>query len=211
MGIHDFWIFAFTGLMLNLTPGNDMLFVATRSTSNGPKAGVISALGIAAGCFVHILAAVVGLSAIISSSATAFNVIKYLGVGYLVYLGVRALISSKATLLTNDAREIACSYSKIFWQGVLTNVLNPKVAIFFLAFLPQFLNVNHGIAHWQILFLGSWFNLSGAVVNILVALLFGRVGRWLNARPGFVIRQQRITGLVLVGLGVKLAMAKAPD
>lgn len=207
MDIENFWVFALTGLMLNLTPGNDMIYVASRSTGQGVKAGVISALGIMGGCFVHILAAVIGLSAIISQSAIAFNVIKYLGALYLIYLGVRSLLTKKRTLSINTSLQ-PISYKKIFWQGVLTNVLNPKVALFFLAFLPQFLNANNGSTQWEILFLGTWFNISGAVVNILVAFLFGTMGNWLGKWPGFAVWQERVTGIMLVGLGIKVAMTK---
>lgn len=211
MDIQNFWVFAFTGLMLNLTPGNDMIYVASRSTGNGIKAGIVSALGITAGCFVHVFAAVIGLSAIISGSATAFNVIKYLGVAYLLYMGCRALFSSKKSLQLSAEKNNTLSYGKIFSQGVLTNVLNPKVAIFFLAFLPQFLKISDGAAHWEILFLGTWFNISGAIVNIVVAILFGKMGVWLSSWPAFIRWQERITGIVLIGLGIKLAITKAPE
>lgn len=207
MDIHNFYVFALMGLILNLTPGNDMIYVASRSTGQGIKAGIISALGIMGGCFMHIVAAVVGLSAIISQSAVAFNTIKYLGATYLVYLGFRALLNKKRALAITQMSETK-SYKKIFWQGVITNVLNPKVALFFLAFLPQFININSGDTHWQILFLGTWFNLSGAIVNILVAILFGKIGNWLSNSLRFMQWQERITGMVLIGLGIKVALTK---
>ena len=207
MGIENFWVFALMGLMLNLTPGNDIIYVASRSTGQGVKAGVVSALGIMGGCFVHILAAVIGVSAIISQSATAFNVIKYMGAVYLIYLGIKTLIRERKTLtLATNLQPI--SFRKIFWQGVLTNVLNPKVALFFLAFLPQFLHVGDESSHWKILFLGTWFNISGALVNVLVALLFGRMGNWLSKWPAFVVWQERVTGIMLVILGIKVAITK---
>lgn len=209
MDIQNFWMFALAGLLLNLTPGNDMIYVASRSTGQGTKAGVISALGIMGGCFVHIIAAVVGLSAVISKSATAFDIIKYLGAVYLIYLGLRSLLSKKRSIML-DLAFPSLSYQKIFWQGVITNVLNPKVALFFLAFLPQFININSNHTHWQILFLGTWFNISGAIVNIAVALLFGKMGNWLSKSPGFVQWQERITGMVLIGLGIKVGLSKTP-
>lgn len=206
MDVQDFWMFALAGLMLNLTPGNDMIYVATRSAGQGIKAGIISALGITAGCMVHILAAVVGVSAILAQSAIAFEVIKYLGAAYLVYLGIKALVSKSEGFTVSDSTE-RYSYKKIFWQGVITNVLNPKVALFFLAFLPQFIDVSAKAAHWQILFLGTWFNTSGLLVNVLVALLFGKIGGWLGNSPRFVRWQGRITGLMLIGLGIKVALS----
>ena len=144
----NFWVFALTGLLLNLTPGNDMIYVIARSSGQGIKAGVISALGIGAGCIVHILAAVIGLSAIIAQSAIAFDIIKYAGATYLIYLGLKSLFSKKKKFTINKLEEI--SYNKIFWQGAITNVLNPKVALFFLAFLPQFIDINSGNTSLQI-------------------------------------------------------------
>src|SRR5687768_15666096 len=140
MELHNFWLFALASLMLNITPGNDMLFVATRSTGQGIKAGIVSSLGIMAGCMVHILAAVVGLSAIIAQSAVAFSIIKYLGAAYLIYLGLRALLNRKPSAFAMNKVDKQ-PLPKIFWQGVLTNILNPKVALFFLAFLPQFIDM----------------------------------------------------------------------
>ncbi len=206
MDIQDFWMFALAGLMLNLTPGNDMIYVATRSTGQGVKAGIVSALGITAGCMVHIFAAVVGVSAILAQSAVAFEVIKYLGAAYLIFLGVKALLSKRSAITIKEEKE-RHPYKKIFWQGVITNVLNPKVALFFLAFLPQFIDVSAKAAHWQILLLGTWFNTSGLIVNMLVALLFGKIGGWLSKSPGFVQWQNRITGIMLIALGIKVALS----
>jgi threonine/homoserine/homoserine lactone efflux protein len=117
--------------------------VATRSTSQGVKAGIVSALGIAGGCIVHLLAAVIGLSAIIANSAIAFDIIKYVGAAYLIYLGIRSFLSKQNKFSINNAIEKK-PLSKLFWQGVFTNVLNPKVALFFLAFLPQFIHPEKG-------------------------------------------------------------------
>jgi len=207
MAIEHFWVFALAALLLNLTPGNDMLYVAARSTSQGIKAGIISSLGIMAGCMVHILAAVIGLSAIIAQSALAFNIIKYVGAAYLVYLGIRSIISRKKTFEVKNKMQQQ-SYTRIFWQGVITNVLNPKVALFFLAFLPQFINVESKHTALQILFLGTWFNVGGTLINILVAILFGKIGTWLSQSPRFIQWQERITGAMLIALGIKVALSK---
>ncbi|PWT71000.1 MAG: hypothetical protein C5B59_19115 [Bacteroidetes bacterium] len=198
-------LFAFASLMLNITPGNDMMYVASRSVSQGTRAGIISSLGIMVGCLVHILAAVAGLSLLIAKSATAFSWLKWAGALYLVYLGIQSFRKSQTSLVLSAAVR-ADSNSKIFWQGVVTNVLNPKVALFFLAFLPQF--VNNGAVHtqWIILLLGIWFNLSGTMVNILVSVLFGRMGNWLSKKSWFASLQQKITGALLIILGVKLAL-----
>ena len=206
MSIESFWVFALTALMLNLTPGNDMLYVIARSTSQGSKAGIVSSLGIMAGCMVHIIAAMAGLSAIIASSSLAFDIIKYMGAAYLIYLGLRSLFSKKQSLaIQTSLRKL--SYKKIFWQGVLTNVLNPKVALFFLAFLPQFIDISKENTAWQILFLGIWFDTGGTLVNIIVSLLFGKIGQLLSKRVAFVQWQQRITGTLLIALGIKVALS----
>jgi threonine/homoserine/homoserine lactone efflux protein len=206
ISLDNFLLFAFASLMLNITPGNDMLYVATRSASQGVKAGIVSSLGIAGGCIVHLLAAVIGLSAIIANSAVAFNIIKYIGAAYLVYLGIRSFLSKQNKFNLNDKIEKQ-SLSKLFWQGVFTNVLNPKVALFFLAFLPQFIHPEKGNAALQILLLGLWFNFSGTIVNIIVAMLFGKLGNWLADKQAFVKWQNKITGLLLVGLGIKVALS----
>ena len=206
ISVNDFFIFAFASLMLNITPGNDMIYVATRSTSQGVKAGVVSALGIAGGCIVHLLAAVIGLSAIIANSAIAFDIIKYVGAAYLIYLGIKSFLSKQNKFNISDKVEPK-SLSQLFWQGVVTNVLNPKVALFFLAFLPQFIHPERGNASMQILLLGLWFNFSGTVVNSVVAVLFGKLGNWLADKQTFIKWQNKITGLLLVGLGIKVALS----
>jgi threonine/homoserine/homoserine lactone efflux protein len=207
MNIEHFWVFAVAALMLNLTPGNDMLYVAARSASQGTKAGIVSSLGIMFGCMVHIIAAVIGLSAIIAGSAVAFNIVKYLGAAYLIYIGVRSILNKKKSLgLKKNIKRL--SYRTIFFQGFATNVLNPKVALFFLAFLPQFINIETGNTALQILFLGTWFDVGGTLVNILVAVLFGRISMWLSQSPRFVQWQERITGAMLIGLGIKVALTK---
>jgi threonine/homoserine/homoserine lactone efflux protein len=202
----NFWLFALTALLLNLTPGNDMLFVIARSSSQGSKAGIVSSLGIMGGCMVHMIAAAAGLSAIIAKSAVAFTVIKYIGAGYLIYLGVKALLDKEKNIQINNTI-VKTSYEKIFWQGVLTNVLNPKVALFFLAFLPQFINTKTGNTTAQILFLGVWFNIGGTFINIIVALLFGRIGKLLSRSGKFVQWQKRISGSILIALGIKVALS----
>ncbi len=206
MIIENFGLFAVTALLLNLTPGNDMLFVIARSSSQGSRAGIISSLGIMGGCMVHMIAAVAGLSAIIANSALAFSIIKYIGAAYLIYLGVQSFLEKKNQLQINTSAS-KISYQKIFWQGVITNVLNPKVALFFLAFLPQFINTKSENITAQILFLGVWFNIGGTIINIIVALLFGKIGVWLSKSSNFVQWQKRITGGILIALGIKVALS----
>jgi threonine/homoserine/homoserine lactone efflux protein len=207
MNINDFWIFAFASLMLNITPGNDMLYVASRSVGQGVRAGIVSAFGIMAGCLIHTLAAVAGLSAIIASSATAFEIIKYTGAIYLIYLGARSLLSKGKSSFHSIEKRNPVPEFRLFIQGMLTNVLNPKVALFFLAFLPQFIDGKNIHSQRQILFLGLWFDCSGTVVNILVAILFGKMGNRFSKSPSFLRIQQKITGCMLIVLGIKVASA----
>ncbi|MFI5156891.1 MAG: LysE family translocator [Chitinophagales bacterium] len=205
--MHNFLMFAFASLMLNITPGNDMLYVASRSTGQGIKAGIISSFGIMVGCMVHILAAVIGISAVIAKSATAFDIIKYVGAAYLVYLGLRSLLSRKKSSFQLTEQSRSLSYRAIFMQGVVTNVLNPKVALFFLAFLPQFIDLKMENPQWMILFFGLWFDFSGTIINILVAIAFGKMGNWLGKSPRFIKIQERLTGVLLIALGIKVALS----
>ncbi len=199
-------VFLTATLALNLTPGPDMLYVIARSVGQGQKAGVVSALGVGAGCLAHMFAAAFGLSALLMSSAVAYDVVKYAGAAYLVYLGARALLSESETQEQSELEP--ARLSSIFYQGVVTNVLNPKVALFFLAFLPQFAKAWNGSIAWQIIFLGFLFNVSGTLVNVIVALLGGRIGEAFKRRPAFARAQQRLTGGVFIALGLRLAFAK---
>lgn len=192
-------------LALNLAPGPDMLYVIARSVGQGQRAGVISALGIGAGCLAHTLAAAFGLSALLMSSAVAYDLVRYAGAIYLIYLGVRALLDKTRTEEQSEVKPD--SLASIFYQGVVTNVLNPKVALFFLAFLPQFANRGGPLA-WQIFVLGLLFNISGTSVNIMVALLGGRIGKAFERRPAIAQAQRRLTGVVFIALGLRLAFSK---
>ena len=202
----NLYLFMLATIMLNLTPGADMLYVATRSTSQGIKAGIVSALGIAAGCIVHITGAIIGLSALIAQSAIAFEIIKYIGAAYLIYLGIKSIVkkefSSKLKTYENK------SLWKIFSQGVITNVLNPKVALFFLAFIPQFIDPSAANFSLQVLFLGILFNISGTIVNIIVAFIFGYAGSRLTKFKLFGKIQEKISGVILIGLGLRIALLK---
>lgn len=207
LDLHQFLLFALASLVLNITPGNDMIFVATHATSHGTRAGMMASLGIALGCLVHIIAAVLGISAIIAQSAYLFDVIKYLGAAYLIYIGVKAILSKTPTFeLTSHKKRV--SDKAILKQGIFTNVLNPKVALFFLAFLPQFIDTQNESVGIQILLLGLWFNISGTVVNFGVAWAFGKAGNFLKQYPTFTYWQNKITGGVLILLGLKVAFLK---
>lgn len=198
-------LFFITSILLNLTPGNDMLYVASRSISQGIKAGIISAIGIFAGSFVHIFAAVLGLSLIISRSAYLFQLIKFAGAAYLIYLGIKALLSKQA-IETKKEKNERTDYRNLFKQGVLTNALNPKVAIFFLSFLPQFINASSPVFKLQLFTLGLWFALQGTLVLIIVACILGKTKDFFNKNPKVWMIQEKISGFILIGLGVKIAL-----
>lgn len=199
-------LFMTAALALNVTPGPDMLYVATRSAGEGRAAGIVSALGIGAGTLMHIAAVALGLSAMLRAVPVAHTGIRLVGAIYLVYLGVRALLDAARPIgVTPVAR---ASLWVIFRQGVITNVLNPKVALFFLAFLPQFVDSSRGDPAAQIVALGLLFDLSGTLVNLAVALLASGVVTRVrdNGRAGVWMR--RASGVVFVGLGLGLAFQR---
>lgn len=199
-------LFLLAGLGLLLIPGPSVLYVVTRSASQGRRAGFASVLGIESATCVHILAAAFGLSAILLTSALAFNVVKYLGAAYLIFLGLHTLLSKKH----QDVQvELPRSLSQLFGRGFLVNLLNPKTALFFYAFLPQFVDPSRGAVVGQILLLGVLFALMGTCTDGLYALLGSVVGRWLN-KSRLVQRWQRsITGCIYILLGVTTAVTGA--
>lgn len=202
----QFLLYLLAVLTVNLFPGPDMLYIISQSLRHGKTLGLAAALGIGAGCFVHTFGVSLGLSTLLFKSALAFAIVKYLGVCYLLYLGITSLFSKNSLLLDQKDKPNTASFRKSFAQGFLTNVLNPKVAIFFLAFLPQFVNPSaHYSVGLQMILLGFIFCLSGTIVNILVAFFFGAVKQWLYAHPRTLNLQQKITGFILIGLGLKLA------
>jgi len=205
--IDNFYLFLTVSLLINLSPGPDMIYTAARSLSQGIRAGILSALGIFAGCLFHITAAVFGLSKIIEQSVLLFSIIKYAGAAYLIYLGVRSFFKKKKAKKEIEALP-ALTGRKIFLQGMLTNILNPKVAVFFLSFLPQFINPHSDYLKEQIAFLGLWFDLQGAVTLMLVACAVGAFKNILQKNATFWNWQEKITGLILFGLGVKMFFSK---
>ena len=203
--MQNLYLFFIASLLLNLTPGNYMMYVASRSISQGIKAGIISAIGVFIGCFVHIMAAVFGLSIIIMKSAFLFELIKFIGAGYLIYLGIKALLT-KSNFNKNIITLPPTDKWKLLKQGIITNALNPKVALFFLSFLPQFIQVSSPIYKVQLFMLGLWFDLQGTFVLIIVARLIGKASNIIKNNQKFWNIQEKITGLILIGLGIKVAL-----
>lgn len=197
-----FFTFLFAAFMLNIAPGPDMLYVIGRSVGQGRKAGIVSSLGVFVGCWVHILAAAFGIAALLRSSPVAFNAVRYAGAAYLIYLGIR-MVAKKTDLASQQLQPE--SLASIFRQGAITNVLNPKVAIFFLAFLPQFIDARRGSVVLEILLLGLIFNVGGTLVNLAVAYAGGTLGELLRRNQRLARLQQWFTGFVFIGLGVRLA------
>ena len=181
-GTHDLVMFVIAGLLLNITPGADTLYIVGRSASQGARAGAVAALGIGAGCFVHVSAAALGLSALLSASALGFAIVKYVGAAYLFYLGVSMIF--RRSRPANPAKALAPeSLSRVFWGGFLTNALNPKVALFFLAFLPQFIDPASPSKGLGMLFLGVVFTFNGTLWNLFVAWSSATVSSRVKASP----------------------------
>lgn len=206
-GIHDLGLFVVSGLLLNLMPGPDSLLIMTRSATQGARAGCVAALGIGAGIFVHMFAAALGLSAILSTSATAFTVVKYVGAAYILYLAF-GLLRSKARDAVNTAPVAPLPFTKIFAQGFLTNVLNPKVALFFLAFVPQFINADAQYKAFAFIVLGVIFNVNGMLWCFALALFTARAKARLQVGARTSPWLNRVTGGLFVWLGIKLALSK---
>ena len=217
MATDQLLLFMAAGILLNLTPGPDVLYIVTHALRRGVRAGMVAALGITAGCFVHIFAAAAGVSALMAASSTAFAVLKWVGAAYLVYVGVRLLLS-KADFAIKLEADCAVStgaggqngLKTIFLRGFWTNVLNPKVALFFLAFVPQFIAPAVENKPLAFLLLGLLFNVNGLWVNLGWAV----AAAWLARRAGAVQRGMhwldRIAGVLFIGFGVKLALTESP-
>jgi len=198
-------IFIVAGLVLLLTPGPAVLYIVTRSIDQGRRAGLISMLGVHVGTLAHVAAAAAGLSALLAASATAFSVVKYLGATYLIYLGIRRLLDRAAGSAPGDPR--ARRLRRAFLDGVVVNILNPKTALFFLAFLPQFVDVSRGSVGAQILCLGLLFVLLGTLTDGLYAVSAGAAAQWLRGNPGFLANERWISGSMYIGLGVAAAVS----
>jgi len=206
LGITDFWLFVLSGVALNIIPGPDSLFIIGRSAGQGFKAGSVAALGIGTGTFVHILAAAFGLSAILATSAMAFTLIKMVGALYLLYLGVTMLFTQgQANKITNNT---LLPLRSIFYQGFFTNALNPKVALFFLAFVPQFISVEAPNKALAFIFLGLVFNVNGMLWCHFLAWTSSSVGGKLKHNVHLTTWLSRLTGGLFLYFGLKLAFSE---
>lgn len=210
-------MFIAAGWLLNLTPGPDVLYIVRHALKSGVRAGMVAALGIVSGCFVHVLAAALGVGALLATSATAFTLLKWAGAAYLVWMGVKLLLAKAGSSVVpaeTGAATVAVSVvdlGRVFRQGFLTNVLNPKVALFFLAFVPQFIAPGTPDPVAVFLLLGLIFNLNSLPINFGYAWLAG----WASRRVGTVQRamhwMDRAAGVMFIGFGLRLALADNPS
>jgi threonine/homoserine/homoserine lactone efflux protein len=199
-------LFAAASLALLVVPGPAVMYIVTRSATQGRRAGIVSMLGIEAGGLVHVAAAGLGLSALLASSATAFTALKYLGAAYLVYLGIRKLRERDED---PDRPSGGRSRPRLFWEGVLVQILNPKTAVFFLAYLPQFVDPTRGSVALQVVVLGLCFTALAVLSDGVYALAAGTAGGWLRARRNLSRRLVRLSGGVYIGLGAAAALSGA--
>ncbi len=218
-GIHDLPLFVLSGLLLNITPGPDMLYIIGRGSAHGPRAGMVAALGVGAGCMVHVAAASLGLSVLLAASATAFSVVKLAGAAYLVWVGIcllRTRANGGAEGGTGDVSAEAarpagngCAGTRaVFLQGFLTNALNPKVALFFLAFLPQFIDPAAPQKSWAFLLLGLIFTLNGTLWNLFVGWSAARIAGRMSRGGALSAWFNRGVGAIFLYLGCRLALAE---
>jgi threonine/homoserine/homoserine lactone efflux protein len=207
-------MFIAAGWLLNLTPGPDVLFIVSRALKGGVRTGLVAALGVVSGCFVHVIAAALGVGALLATSATAFTLLKWAGAAYLVWMGVKLLFTRGGSSVVPVVAEPAAAVtdlSRVYRQGFLTNVLNPKVALFFLAFVPQFIAPATEDKLTAFLLLGLLFNLNSLPINFGYAWLAG----WASRRVGAVQRtmhwMDRAAGAMFIGFGLKLALSDHPS
>lgn len=199
-------LFMSATLVLNITPGPSILYVMSQSFSQGRTGGLVSALGLGTGSFFHAVAATIGLSAIITYSPVVYAVVKYCGAMYLVYLGVRLLIQHESPRIATRSEGV--SLKQVYYQGVVTELLNPKIALFFLSFLPQFVDPSRGSVANQTMLLSCLFHVTGVPINMLVALLGSAIAAWFTRHPVFEQIRNGLAGTILVGLGLRLAFSE---
>jgi threonine/homoserine/homoserine lactone efflux protein len=210
IGIHDFCLFIVSGLLLNVAPGPDTAYIVARSVQLGWRGGIAAALGIGTGCLTHVFAAAIGLSALLMTSAALFTALKWLGAAYLWYLGFSMLLSrSKPASLASSGAHDLVSLSRVFWQGALTNMLNPKVALFFLAFLPQFVDADARHKPAAFVALGLIFIINGTIWCLGVAVFTAIAARRVRQSGRVVAFTNRGVGALFVYLGARIALAQA--
>lgn len=202
----DLTLFISAALVLLAIPGPAVFYIITQSVEQGRKAGLVSDLGIHTATLVHVLAAALGLSALLASSALAFSIVKYAGAAYLIWLGLKKILTRPAPA-TLDAPTKSRRYGRMFRDGFIVNLLNPKTALFFLAFLPQFVDVSRGHVASQVVFLGLVFVLLGLLSDACYAMAASAAGRWLRRSRAYLHFERYVGGAMLIGLGITAALA----
>jgi threonine/homoserine/homoserine lactone efflux protein len=205
LGIHELWLFALSGILLNITPGPDTVYIIGRSLQMGWRGGTAAALGITCGCLFHVTAASVGLSALLMASSTAFTLLKFVGAAYLLFTGLQMLWSRPA-IPGASAAGAPTPLRRVFWQGVLTNALNPKVALFFLAFLPQFVAADSREKPLAFLVLGLVFITTGTLWCLFLAAFASRAADRLRQSAGLIAWINRALGGLFIYLGIRVAL-----
>jgi threonine/homoserine/homoserine lactone efflux protein len=206
LGIHELWLFIFSGLLLNVTPGPDTAYIIGRSLQLGWRGGAAAAIGIGCGCLVHVLGAAIGLSALLMTSSAAFTIVKLLGAAYLLFTGIQMLLSRSRPIADVTVLGDGMSLRRVFWQGALTNVFNPKVALFFLAFLPQFVAADSAHKTLAFLLLGLIFVFNGTLWCLGVAAFAAKAAGRIRQSSGVVAWINRVLGGLFVYLGFRVAM-----
>ncbi len=208
LGIHHYWLFIATAVVLVITPGQDTFFILGRSLSGGRRAGIAAALGITAGSIIHTFLAALGLSALLATSAYAFMAVKFAGAAYLIYIGVRALLSRTNGLADNGAATLADGRWSAFRQGIVSNLLNPKVALFFLALMPQFIDAasTHKVAAF--LALGLSFVTLGVIWCVILAIAAAELRGLFLRKPSMGKVLNRVAGAMFIALGIRLATTR---
>lgn len=196
-------LFILTSVIIIMTPGQDMILVMSRSISQGKKAGITTAFGISVGLMGHTLLATVGLGALLMTSQWLFDIIKFLGAAYLIYIGIQLLFSKNPKLAMKDLPKV--SSKKMIMQGALTNIMNPKITIFYFSYLPQFVNVNSGNESLQLFILGLTFAILTFLIKAPIGFISGLLSFWIQARPIVLNYINKTSGVILILLGLKLA------
>lgn len=205
-GIINFEAFLLTGILLNLTPGNDTIFILSKAMAQGRKAGIMSVLGVATGSIIHTTFAAFGLSIIVAESIFVFNIIKYAGAAYLLYVGFK-MLTDKTALNTEQAlSNTSTARLKIYRDGMLTNLLNPKVALFFISFLPQFIDPGYKNTMLPFLMLGTTFTITGTIWCLVLANFAAKISAALSHNKRFTGYLNKACGAVLAGIGIKIAL-----
>ena len=203
----SFWfVFLSAAVLLTLSPGPDLLYILSRTITHGRRIGIASSLGVCSGAFFHVVAAALGISAILATSAMAFTIVKYIGAVYLIYLGYKAFKSAGSNFQISSPNVSQVSFWSAFKQGMLIDVLNPKVAVFFMAFLPQFIRPAEGSITFQLIFLGLIVILVGLILEFFLIVLVERTTKFFRDSNAIGVWLDRALGTILVGLGVRLAL-----